>query len=405
MKTRGAPSLRIETELIGKNRKAATQALVDSGATGIFMHPNFVEKHGIRTSRTPHPIPVNTVQNTEFKGGPITRFAELKLRVLGEQGGAHIESARFYIAEIGKEDVILGTDWLLEHNPEVDWHAYGLHFTRCPPTCDIIGGPVKAKRAFRKPGRQEPGVRRMVTVPRERDYSIPLQKPEKGQLGRKVGNTTVPHPRILPKIRGSQPKGTNREYSLRTQARNYTAPTWAEEEPQEGGGPLSALPSTDLDEEGVYLVRYLETGQLEALELYNDHEESYDIHRVETSVANTPARKAEPAKAAIGKQTKHTNSQKLAEEASKGKPELSFEEIVPKEYWSYRKVFKGRKPGKLPPKRPWDHKIELKDDMEHSLRPKLYSLSPMEQEELKKFIDDSLKKGFIRESKSHMASP
>ncbi|ETW78542.1 hypothetical protein HETIRDRAFT_419812 [Heterobasidion irregulare TC 32-1] len=133
--------------------------------------------------------------------------------------------------------------------------------------------------------------------------------------------------------------------------------------------------------------------------------EGYDIHRVETSVANTPARKAEPAKAAIGKQTKHTNSQKLAEEASKGKPELSFEEIVPKVYWSYRKVFEGRKPGKLPPKRPWDHKIELKDDMEHSLRPKLYSLSPMEQEELKKFIDESLKKGFIRESKSHMASP
>ncbi|ETW87786.1 hypothetical protein HETIRDRAFT_414086 [Heterobasidion irregulare TC 32-1] len=43
--------------------------------------------------------------------------------------------------------------------------------------------------------------------------------------------------------------------------------------------------------------------------------------------------------------------------------------------------------------------------MEYPLRPKLYSLSPMEQEELKKFIDKSLKKGFIRESKSHMTSP
>ncbi|ETW76591.1 hypothetical protein HETIRDRAFT_455116 [Heterobasidion irregulare TC 32-1] len=43
--------------------------------------------------------------------------------------------------------------------------------------------------------------------------------------------------------------------------------------------------------------------------------------------------------------------------------------------------------------------------MEHSLRPKLYSLSPMEQEELKKFINESLKKGFIQESKLHMASP
>ena len=45
MKSHGAPFLRIETMLIGKNRKAATQALVDSGATGIFMHPRFVETH------------------------------------------------------------------------------------------------------------------------------------------------------------------------------------------------------------------------------------------------------------------------------------------------------------------------------------------------------------------------
>ena len=129
IKSYGAPSLQIETILIGKNQKAATQALVDSGATGIFMHPHFVQMHQIRTQKTPTPIPVNMVQNMEFKGGPITKFVELKLQVLGEQGGMYMESARFYMAEIGKEDVILGTDWLLEHNLEVNWHAYRLHFT------------------------------------------------------------------------------------------------------------------------------------------------------------------------------------------------------------------------------------------------------------------------------------
>ena len=110
MKSHGAPSLQIETMLIGKNRKAATQALVDSGATGIFMHPRFVEAHQIIMHKTPVPIPVSTVQNTQFKGGPITRFAKLQLQVLGKKGGLHTESARLYIAEIGKEDVILGTD-------------------------------------------------------------------------------------------------------------------------------------------------------------------------------------------------------------------------------------------------------------------------------------------------------
>ena len=169
-----------------------------------------------------------------------------------------------------------------------------------------------------------------------------------------------------------------------------------------------ALPSTDLEEDGVYLVRCLNTGKLEALELYNDGKEGLDIHRAETMesfITNTPVLRKEPIKAVIGKQTKHTNSQKFVEEALKGKAKLSFEEIVPKEYWSYRKVFEGWKPGKLPLKHPWDHKIELKDGIEHLLRPKLYSLSPVEQVELKKFIDENLKKGFIQESKSHIASP
>ena len=41
--------------------------------------------------------------------------------------------------------------------------------------------------------------------------------------------------------------------------------------------------------------------------------------------------------------------------------------------------------------------------MDHSLKPKLYSLSPVEQVELKKLIDKNMKKGFIQESKSYMA--
>ena len=120
IKSYGVPSLQIKTILIGKNWKAATQALVDSRATGIFMHPHFIEMHQIRTQKTLAPIPVNMVQNTKFKGGPITRFVELKLQVLGKGEGMHTESARFYIAEIGKKNVILETNWLLEHNPEVN---------------------------------------------------------------------------------------------------------------------------------------------------------------------------------------------------------------------------------------------------------------------------------------------
>ena len=133
------------------------------------------------------------VQNTKFKGGPITRFTELKLQVLGEGEGMHTKSARFYVAEIRKEDVILGTNWLLEHNPKVNWHAYRLHFTRCPPSCQIKEELVKAQRATRKLGHPNTEIWHMVIVPRKSDYSIPSQKPGKAQPGQKAGNTIVPN--------------------------------------------------------------------------------------------------------------------------------------------------------------------------------------------------------------------
>ena len=131
---------------------------------------------------------------------------------------------------------------------------------------------------------------------------------------------------------------------LQARAKHYKAPTWAEEDTQENGVHKLALPSNDLEEDRVYLVRCLDTGTLEALEPYNNGEEGLDIHQAETTesfIANISAPRKEPIKVAIGKQTKHTNSQKLAEEALKGKPELSFKEIILKEYWSYQKVFEG----------------------------------------------------------------
>ena len=156
---------------------------MDSRATEIFMHPRFVKMHQIRIQKTPALIPINMVQNTKFKGGPITRFVELKLQVLGKGEEIHIESARFYIVEIGKEDVILETNWLLEHNPEVNWHAYRLHFMWCPPSCQIKEGPVKAKRATRKSGHPNTNIWHMVTVSQKSNYSILMQKPGKALPG------------------------------------------------------------------------------------------------------------------------------------------------------------------------------------------------------------------------------
>jgi hypothetical protein len=58
----------------------------------------------------------------------------------------------------------------------------------------------------------------------------------------------------------------------------------------------------------------------------------------------------------------------------------------------------------LPPRRTWDHAIELKEG-NGFFTSKVYPLSHREQDELDKFIDEHLHSGRICPSKSPMASP
>ena len=82
-----------------------------------------------------------------------------------------------------------------------------------------------------------------------------------------------------------------------------------------------------------------------------------------------------------------------------------FEEIIPKEYWSFKeKVFNKKVFEKLPEWSKWDHAIELIP--EAVLRDcKIYPLNTKEQEELDKFLEEHLRTGQIWLSKSPCAAP
>ena len=86
-------------------------------------------------------------------------------------------------------------------------------------------------------------------------------------------------------------------------------------------------------------------------------------------------------------------SQSLAHK-EEPKTEKTFEELVPEEYHQFRSVFKKKASERFPESRSWDHRIDLKSEFMPK-RSKLYPLGQKEEEEMNKFIDDNLKKGFI----------
>lgn len=75
-------------------------------------------------------IPLYNIDGTENCDGMISKVAVLDMAI-----GDHQEKVVFVVTDIGKEDVIIGLDWLHKHNPEVDWKHGSLCLLRCLEMC------------------------------------------------------------------------------------------------------------------------------------------------------------------------------------------------------------------------------------------------------------------------------
>jgi gag-polyprotein putative aspartyl protease len=139
-----SPSITFKVKLVGKlsGKQISANALLDSGAEGMIIHERFVEKHQLSTKLLNRPLPAQNVDGTQNAHGYITHSTVQRLRISNISGAAHDEQAEFLITNVGEHDIILGTDWLRHHNPDVDWTKDSLTFNHCPRTCLMPEGPI-----------------------------------------------------------------------------------------------------------------------------------------------------------------------------------------------------------------------------------------------------------------------
>ena len=109
-------SMRIPVSIRTSYFTADKVALVDSGATDNFMHPNFAARMGLKPAELERPRKIWNVDNTENEAGLITHYLDLDV----ETKGIHREM-RFLITNIRKEDVLLGYLWLATYEPKFKW--------------------------------------------------------------------------------------------------------------------------------------------------------------------------------------------------------------------------------------------------------------------------------------------
>ena len=107
--------MQIEVEKIDTHKGVSVKALLDSGATGLFMSKKCAERGGFKLIKLEKPIIVQNVDGTGNSGGSITYKVEVNLYFKG-----HVERMRMDVCDLEKIKVILGMPWLQVHNLEID---------------------------------------------------------------------------------------------------------------------------------------------------------------------------------------------------------------------------------------------------------------------------------------------
>jgi len=81
-----------------------------------------------------------------------------------------------------------------------------------------------------------------------------------------------------------------------------------------------------------------------------------------------------------------------------------IEKMVPKKFLKWKKVFGKVKSERMPTRKIWDYTIDLKETFKLQ-KERIYPLSKNEREEVQNFVENQLRKGYIRPSKSPQTSP
>jgi len=133
--------LKVGLEKLESHEGVAVRALLDSGATGLFMDTTFAKEKGFKMEKLKRPLLVRNVDGTVNAGGAITHQVECNMFFKG-----HVERARMDVCNLGKTELILGMPWLVAHNPEIDWEREEVKMTHCPPICGRRKQGVEEKK-------------------------------------------------------------------------------------------------------------------------------------------------------------------------------------------------------------------------------------------------------------------
>jgi predicted aspartyl protease len=135
----------VEIESMDTAVKRCTEALIDCGATGCFIDIEWAKLNNIPTCPLTKPIPVYNVDGTANDAGAITDIADIILHYKN-----HSERTQLAVTRLGKQSLILGYNWLCNHNLEINWQTKDVKMSHCPLQCSTCRVEDKQEAKIRK---------------------------------------------------------------------------------------------------------------------------------------------------------------------------------------------------------------------------------------------------------------
>ena len=112
--------------LKGRNWSCCTAAMVDSGATALFIGEAFAKCHKMFLEPLVKPIKLLNIDGTLNKAGSIHYKMRLILCTRTKE-----KKFEFLVTNCGPETIVLGLLWLRIMNPDIDWAKGELHIWDC----------------------------------------------------------------------------------------------------------------------------------------------------------------------------------------------------------------------------------------------------------------------------------
>ena len=135
----GKKELNVQANVKTKNgKKLKVKALVDSGCTHTGINEQLIKDKKIPTKLIDFSFEVFNTDGT--KNGEVTKVAPLEIEI-----NRHKEILEAAVTDLDGTDMFLGHDWLVKHNPEVNWKNGIIKFTRCPGNCTMKHEDIQFK--------------------------------------------------------------------------------------------------------------------------------------------------------------------------------------------------------------------------------------------------------------------